>query len=53
MSIAQGITPGGIDALMPLVRNQATSDMLAIFYAIENHVKAHGIGWAGGSPAAP
>jgi hypothetical protein len=53
MSIAQGITPGGIDALMPLVRNQATSDMLAIFYAIENHVKAHGIGWPGGSPAAP
>jgi hypothetical protein len=45
LSIAQGTTAGGIDAIMPLVRTQATSDMLAIFYAIENHIKVHGIGW--------
>lgn len=45
LSIAQGITPGGIDAMMPLVRDQAVSDMPAIFYVIENHIKAHGIGW--------
>jgi hypothetical protein len=45
LSIAQGITPGGMDAMMPSVRNQAVSDMLATFYAIENHIKAHGIGW--------
>jgi hypothetical protein len=43
--IAQGVSPGGIDPVMPSVRNQATTDMLTISNSIRNHVKAHGIGW--------
>jgi hypothetical protein len=45
LSIASTNIPGSLDELMPLINHQAVSDMLAIFYAIEEHIAAHGIGW--------
>jgi hypothetical protein len=45
LSIAAQTSTGSLDELMPLTNNQATGDMLAIFYAIEEHIAAHGISW--------
>lgn len=45
LSIAAQTSEGSLDELMPLIGNQATGDMLAIFYAVEEHIAAHGIGW--------
>jgi hypothetical protein len=36
---------GSLDELMPLIRNQAETDMLAIFSGVEEHIAAHGVGW--------
>jgi hypothetical protein len=44
-SIAATMIRGGFDALLPIIQSQAQSDMLAILCAIEEHIKAHGIGW--------
>jgi hypothetical protein len=45
LSIAAQTSAGSLDELMPLISNEAQADMLAIFYAIEEHIAAHGIGW--------
>lgn len=45
LSIAAQTTAGSLDELMPLIGNEAQADMLAIFYAVEEHIAAHGIGW--------
>jgi hypothetical protein len=45
LSIAATTIPKSLDALMPLVSNEASTDLLAIFYEIKEHVDAHGIGW--------
>lgn len=45
LSIAAQTTPGSLDELMPLVSTEAQTDMLSIFYAIEEHIATHGIGW--------
>ena len=38
-------TAGSLDELMPLISNEAQAAMLAIFYAVEEHIAAHGISW--------
>ena len=43
--ISAQTSAGSLDGLMPLIGNQAEADMLAIFYAVEEHIAAHGIGW--------
>lgn len=45
LSIAAQTSPGSLDELMPLISNEAQADVLAIFYAVEEHIAAHGIGW--------
>ena len=45
LSIAAQTSAGSLDELMPLISNEAHADMLAIFYTIEDHLAAHGIGW--------
>jgi hypothetical protein len=45
LSIAAHTNPGSLDELMPLIRSQAEMEMLVIFYAVEEHIAAHGIGW--------
>ena len=45
LSIAAQTSAGSLDELMPLINNEAQADMLAIFYAVEGHIAAHGIGW--------
>jgi hypothetical protein len=45
LSIAALNVKGSLDELMPLINNQAVSDMLWIYYAIEEHVAAHGMSW--------
>jgi len=45
LSIAAQTSAGSLDELMPLISNEAQADMLAIFYAVEEHIGAHGIGW--------
>ena len=45
LSIAAQTSSGSLDELMPLISNEAQADMLAIFYAVEEHIAAHGIGW--------
>ncbi len=45
LSIAALTRTGSLDELMSLISNEARSDMLAIFYAVEGHIAAHGIGW--------
>jgi hypothetical protein len=45
LSIAAQTTAGSLDELMPMIRNEAETDLLAIFYAIEEHIAAHGVGW--------
>jgi hypothetical protein len=45
LSIAAQTSAGSLDELMPMISNEAQADMLAIFYAIEEHIAAHGIGW--------
>lgn len=45
LSIAAQTSACSLDELMSLISNEAQSDMLAIFFAIEDHIAAHGIGW--------
>lgn len=45
LSIAAQTNAGSLDELMPFIGNEATADLLAIYYAIEEHISAHGIGW--------
>ena len=45
LSIAAQTSAGSLDELMPLINNEAQADMLAIFYAVEEHIATHGIGW--------
>lgn len=45
LSIAAQTSAGGLDELMPLINNEAQADVLAIFYAVEEHIATHGIGW--------
>jgi hypothetical protein len=45
LSIAAQTSAGSLDELMQLIGTQADADMLAIFYAVEEHIAAHGIGW--------
>lgn len=44
-SILAETRPGSLDVLLPLVGNQAAADIQAIFYAVEEHIATHGIGW--------
>jgi hypothetical protein len=46
LSIAAQTPEGSLDELMPLISKEAKTDMLAIFYAVEEHVAKHGIGWS-------
>jgi hypothetical protein len=45
LSIAAQTSAGSLDELMPLINNEAQADMLAIFYAVEEHIATNGIGW--------
>jgi hypothetical protein len=45
LSIAATTMPNSLDALMPLISSEASTDLMAIFYAIREHVDAYGIGW--------
>lgn len=45
LSIAAQTSEGSLDELMPLISYEAQVDMLAIFYAVEEHIATHGIGW--------
>jgi hypothetical protein len=45
LSIAATTMPNSLDALMPLISSEASTDLLAIFYGIKEHVDAHGIAW--------
>jgi hypothetical protein len=45
LSIAATTIPNSLDALMPLISNEASTDLLAIFCGIKKHVDAYGIGW--------
>jgi hypothetical protein len=37
-------SPVSLDELAPLIINEAQADMVAIFYAVEQHIATHGIG---------
>jgi hypothetical protein len=45
LSIAATTMPNSLDALMPLISSEASTDLLAIFNAIRAHVGAYGIDW--------
>ena len=45
LSIAALTSEGSLDELMPLISSDAQAHMLAIFYAIEDHLATHGFGW--------
>jgi hypothetical protein len=45
LSIAAQTSAGSLNELMPLINSEAQADLLAIFYAVEEHIAAHGIGW--------
>lgn len=45
LSIAATTMPNSLDALMPLISSEASTDLLAIFSAIKGHVDAYGIDW--------
>jgi len=49
LSIAASTMANSLDALMPLVSSEASTDLLAIFFAIKEHVDAHGIDWPAAS----
>ncbi len=43
LSIASSTIVGSLDALMPLVDNQAGHHLLMIYSSIKDHVGAHGV----------
>ena len=43
--IAAQTSAGSLDELMPLIDGQAKADLLAIVYAVEEHIAKHGIRW--------
>jgi hypothetical protein len=45
LSIAATTIPNSLAALMPLISSEASTDLLAIFFGIKEHVDRHGIGW--------
>lgn len=45
LSIAVLTNVGSLDELMQMIRNEAQADLLALSFAIEEHITAHGIGW--------
>ena len=45
LSIAATTMPNSLDALMPLIHSEASTDLLAIFYEIKKRVDAQGVGW--------
>ena len=42
LTIASSTIGGSLDALMPLVENQAGSDLLVIYSSIKDYVQEHG-----------
>jgi hypothetical protein len=45
-SILATTQPGMYDPLLPLMLDEASTNVVAIFSSIRDHVKAHGLGWA-------